>query len=174
MGSPYVIGIDYGTDSVRTVLIDSETGSEAASDVFYYPRWAEGKYCDPSRNQFRQHPQDYLDGLKQTVRNTLARGPGGCARQVAALSIDTTGSTPVAVDRDGTVLSLRPEFADNPNAMFILWKDHTAVAVLEEIAKMALLTERINPKVPQLKKTLIDKHYQRKHGVGAYYGQESE
>jgi L-ribulokinase len=68
MGSPYVIGIDYGTDSVRTVLIDSETGSEAASDVFYYPRWAEGKYCDPSRNQFRQHPQDYLDGLKQTDR----------------------------------------------------------------------------------------------------------
>ena len=137
MGSPYVIGIDYGTDSVRTVLIDSETGSEAASDVFYYPRWAEGKYCDPSRNQFRQHPQDYLDGLKQTVRNTLARGPGGCARQVAALSIDTTGSTPVAVDRDGTVLSLRPEFADNPNAMFILWKDHTAVAEAEEINRVA-------------------------------------
>lgn len=133
----YVIGLDYGTDSVRAVLIDTKTGGEVATDVFYYPRWAKGKYCDPARNQFRQHPLDYLEGLKQTIFNTLAKGPEGCAKQIAAISIDTTGSTPVAVDRDGTALSLRPEFADNPNAMFILWKDHTAVAEAEEINHIA-------------------------------------
>lgn len=137
MGPKYVIGLDYGTDSVRAVLIDPTTGGEAASDVFYYPRWAKGEYCSPTQNQFRQHPLDYLEGLKQTVRNTLAKGPEGCAQQIAAISIDTTGSTPVAVDRDGTALSLLPEFADNPNAMFILWKDHTAVAEAEEINRVA-------------------------------------
>jgi L-ribulokinase len=136
MGSNYVIGLDYGTDSVRAVLVDT-TGGEVATNTFYFPRWEKGEYCKPARNQFRQHPLDYLEGLKQTVRNTLAKGPYGCAEQVAAISIDTTGSTPVAVDRHGTVLSLRPEFADNPNAMFILWKDHTAMAEAEEINQTA-------------------------------------
>lgn len=137
MTGQYVIGLDYGTDSVRAVLIESATGSEAAADVFTYPRWAAGKYCDPTINQFRQHPLDYLEGLTHTVRNCLAAGPEGCAGQVAAISIDTTGSTPIAIDHDGKALALRPEFADNPNAMFILWKDHTAVAEAEEINHIA-------------------------------------
>ncbi len=133
----YVIGLDYGTDSVRAVLIDTTTGLEAAADVFNYPRWAAGKYCDPTRNKFRQHPLDYLEGLTHTVRNCLANGPDGCANQVAAISIDTTGSTPIAIDSEGTALALRPEFSDNPNAMFILWKDHTAVAEADEINHVA-------------------------------------
>lgn len=137
MNGHYVIGLDYGTDSVRAVLIDTTTGKEAAADVFNYPRWAAGKYCDPTRNEFRQHPLDYLEGLTHTVRNCLASGPDGCANQVAAISIDTTGSTPIAIDSEGTALALRPEFSDNPNAMFILWKDHTAVAEADEINHVA-------------------------------------
>jgi L-ribulokinase len=133
----YVIGIDFGTDSVRTVLIDTATGREVATDIFSYPRWAKGQYSDPSSNQFRQHPLDYLEGLKQTVRNTLAWGPNGCAGQIKAISVDTTGSTPAAMDHDGNILALRPDFVDNPNAMFILWKDHTAVAEAEEINRIS-------------------------------------
>jgi L-ribulokinase len=137
MTARYVIGIDFGTDSVRAVLIDTATGGEVATDICYYPRWAKGRYCDPAINQFRQHPLDYLEGLKQTVCNMLARGPNGCAGRIKAISIDTTGSTPAAMDRDGNILALRPDFADNPNAMFILWKDHTAVAEAEEINQVS-------------------------------------
>ncbi|MEJ2056785.1 MAG: hypothetical protein P8X39_02965, partial [Desulfofustis sp.] len=90
MNAHYVIGLDYGTDSVRAILLDAVTAEEVSSSVFYYPRWADGKYCDPSRNQFRQHPMDSLDGLKQTIPNILAAGPKGCEKQVAAISIDTT------------------------------------------------------------------------------------
>ena len=137
MDTHYVIGLDFGTDSVRAVLVDTSSGEETSTEVFHYPRWAEGKYCEPARNQFRQHPLDYLEGLKKTVAGAIAKGPRGCAEQVAAISIDTTGSTPVAIDRNGNALSLRPDFADNPNAMFILWKDHTAVAEAEEINEVA-------------------------------------
>ena len=63
-----VIGVDFGTDSVRTVLIDGVNGNEIASSVFNYPRWKEGKYCVPANNQFRQHPLDYVEGLESTVR----------------------------------------------------------------------------------------------------------
>jgi L-ribulokinase len=136
MTARYVIGIDFGTDTVRAVLTDTATGDELAADIFTYPRWAKGQYCDPAMQQFRQHPLDHLEGLKQTVCNTLARGPQGCAERVAAISVDTTGSTPAAVDREGRVLALRPDFAHNPNAMFILWKDHTAVAEAEEINRV--------------------------------------
>ncbi len=129
----YVIGLDYGTDSVRAVLVDAADGSEAASDVFHFPRWGEGRYCDPAANLFRQHPLDHLEGLEQTVRNILAKGPDGAADRVAAVSVDTTGSTPGPVDANGTALALLPEFAEDPDAMFVLWKDHTAVAEAAEI-----------------------------------------
>ncbi len=129
----YVIGIDYGTDSVRAVLVDTASGAEVASDVFYYPRWAEGKYCDPAANQFRQHPLDHLEGLETTIKNTLAKAPAGSAEAVVAISVDTTGSTPVAIDENCKVLAQRDDFMENPNGMFILWKDHTAVKEAEEI-----------------------------------------
>ena len=106
----YVIGVDYGTDSVRSLIVDASNGKEAASDVFYYPRWQAGKFCLPAKNQFRQHPLDYLEGLETTIKNALAKCGKEVAENVVAISVDTTGSTPVAVDREGTPLSLYPAF----------------------------------------------------------------
>ena len=133
----YTLGVDYGTDSVRTVLVDTSNGAEIASSVFYYPRWKQGKYCIPARNQFRQHPLDYVEGLESTIKEVLSKSPAGVADNIVAISVDTTGSTPVAVDKSGTPLSLLPEFAENPNAMFVLWKDHTATAEADEINTVA-------------------------------------
>jgi L-ribulokinase len=132
-----VIGVDFGTDSVRTVIIDSIGGLEISAAVFNYPRWKEGKYCDPAQNQFRQHPMDYLEGLERTIREAIRSAPPGTAENIAGISVDTTGSTPVAVDSHGTPLALLPEFGENPNAMFVLWKDHTAVREAEEINALA-------------------------------------
>ncbi len=129
----YVIGVDFGTDSVRSVIIDTENGSEVSSHVSFYQRWKEGKYCDPAKNSFRQHPLDYIEGLQESVREALKKAPKGVSGRVCGISADTTGSTPVAVDQNGTPLSLTDGFQDNPNAMFILWKDHTAIAEAERI-----------------------------------------
>lgn len=133
----YVIGLDYGTDSVRTLIVDTKDGSEISTSVFYYPRWKVGKYCDASRNMFRQHPLDYLEGLEASVKDALALAPHGTAAKVVGISVDTTGSTPVAVDRSGTPLAMLPGFSENPNGMFILWKDHTSNAEAEEINQLA-------------------------------------
>jgi len=133
----YVIGLDYGTDSVRTVIINASNGDEVASSVFNYPRWTKGAYCDPVKNQFRQHPLDYIEGLEVTVKDCLSKVPEDVAQNIKGIAVDTTGSTPVAVDRKGAPLSLTPGFEENPNAMFILWKDHTSVKEAEEINRIA-------------------------------------
>ena len=133
----FVIGIDYGTDSVRSVIADAGDGRELASAVHYYTRWKEGKYCNPAENQFRQHPLDYIEGLEITVKEALAKTSKEVAINIRGISVDTTGSTPVAVDKSGTPLSLTEQFAENPNAMFVLWKDHTAVKEAEEINRLA-------------------------------------
>ncbi len=132
-----VIGADYGTDSVRSILVNADNGDELAESVFYYPRWKAGKYCQPSKSQFRQHPLDYLEGLETTIKDILAKAPAGSAAKVRAIAVDTTGSTPVAVNREGIPLSLTSEFAENPNAMFVLWKDHTAVQEAAQINELA-------------------------------------
>ncbi len=133
----YTLGVDYGTDSVRTVLVDASNGNEISHSVFYYPRWKAGKYCDPANNRFRQHPLDYLEGLEKTITDVIQKVPSDVAQNVVAISVDTTGSTPVAVDKNGTPLALNSAFAENPNAMFVLWKDHTATAEAEEINILA-------------------------------------
>jgi L-ribulokinase len=129
----YVIGVDYGTDSVRSVLLNATDGKEMASSVFYYPRWAAGKFCNATKNQFRQHPLDYVEGLEATIKDCLQKAGKDIAANVKGISVDTTGSTPIAVDATGTPLALLPGLENNPNAMFVLWKDHTATKEAEEI-----------------------------------------
>ena len=133
----YVIGVDYGTDSVRSIIVEAGSGVEVASSVFLYPRWKQQLYCDAATNRFRQHPLDYLEGLEETIKRCLVQAGPGVAANVKAISVDTTGSTPVAVDASGTPLSLLPQFSENPNAMFVLWKDHTSVEEAAEINRHA-------------------------------------
>jgi L-ribulokinase len=130
-----VIGVDYGTDSVRAVITDCGNGKEMGSAVHQYTRWKKGLYCDPAANRFRQHPLDYIEGLEASIKGALKQAPKGTAQAIKAISVDTTGSTPVAVDKEGIPLSLKPEFAEDPDAMFVLWKDHTAIAEAAEINK---------------------------------------
>ncbi len=137
MENQYVIGVDFGTDSVRALVVDTHTGQAVGTHVHDYARWKQGLFCNPAQSQFRQHPLDYLEGLEATICGALANAPAPVRQQVVGISIDTTGSTPCAVDETGLPLALRPDFADNPNGMFILWKDHTANAEAEEINTLA-------------------------------------
>ncbi|MES2880720.1 MAG: FGGY family carbohydrate kinase, partial [Bacteroidota bacterium] len=129
----YVMGVDFGTDSVRSIIVDAANGAEITSDVFYYPRWKKGLYCKPAQNQFRQHPLDYVEGLEATIKNCVQQAGDAVAKKIKAISVDTTGSTPVAVDATGTPLALTKGFEENANAMFVLWKDHTATKEAAEI-----------------------------------------
>jgi len=129
----FVIGIDFGSDSVRALIVDAADGAELSSAVSAYSRWQRGEYCNAAESRFRQHPLDYIEGLELCVKAALADAPEGTAENIRGITIDTTGSTPVAVDKAGVPLALKPEFADNPNAMFVLWKDHTAIAEAQQI-----------------------------------------
>ncbi|WP_111307920.1 ribulokinase [Confluentibacter sediminis] len=132
----YVIGLDYGSDSVRAVLIDSENGKEIASEVQWYSRWKKGAYCKASINQFRQHPLDHIEGLETTIKSIVSKSNTDAA-SIKAICIDTTGSSPVPVTEDGTPLALVKGFEENPNAMMVLWKDHTAIGEANEINALA-------------------------------------
>ncbi len=133
MENKYVIGLDYGTDSARALVVNAHTGDVLASSVKYYPRWMKGLYCVPKANQWRQHPKDYLEVLEASVKEALAECSPEVAANVVGIAFDTTGSTPAFTDESGTPLAMLPEFEDNPNAMFVLWKDHTAIKEAAEI-----------------------------------------
>jgi L-ribulokinase len=137
MAKRFVIGIDYGTDSVRSVVVDATNGEIAGSSVFEYSRWKKGLFCDPSINRFRQHPLDYIEGLVQSVKGAIKGLSTEVVKNIVGITVDTTGSTPVAVDKAGIPLSLKPEFENDPDAMFVLWKDHTSVREAEEINEVA-------------------------------------
>jgi len=132
----YVIGLDYGSDSVRAVMIDAQNGAELASEVFWYPRWKAQKYCKPTINQFRQHPLDHIEGLQHTVTSVMKQS-GVSPETVKGICIDTTGSSPMPVTKDGIALACVEGFEVNPNAMMVLWKDHTAVKEANEINELA-------------------------------------
>ncbi len=133
----YVLGVDYGTDSVRVLVVDAADGSEKGSGVSAYSRWARGMFCDPASNRFRQHPLDYIESLEAAVGGALAAAGPGAAEKVRALCIDTTGSTPCFADGNGVPLALSPRFAEDPDAMFILWKDHTGLSQAQRINELA-------------------------------------
>ena len=132
-----MIGGDFGTDSVRSIIVDASNGAEITASIFYYPRWKKGMYCDAANNQFRQHPADYVEGLEYTIKDCLQKAGTTVAANVKGISVDTTGSTPIAVDKTGTPLAFLPGFEENPNAMFVLWKDHTSVKEAAELNQHA-------------------------------------
>ncbi len=138
----YVVGADFGSDSVRVVVLDSANGRVAGQNVVYYPRWKKGLYCEPRENRFRQHPLDYVESLSAAIAGAIvdadaarkaAGTPGSVAPLIRAISVDTTGSTPALADKNGKPLALDAEFSEDPDAMFILWKDHSAVSEAAEI-----------------------------------------
>jgi L-ribulokinase len=93
-------------------------------------------YCDPSSNRFRQHPLDHIEGLERTISGVVTKSDIEVSA-IKAICIDTTGSSPVPIAKDGTPLAMKDGFTENPNAMMVLWKDHTAIAEAEKINKLA-------------------------------------
>ena len=146
MSTRYVIGLDYGTNSVRTLVVDAANGREVATSVWNYEHGEAGVILSRDPNLARQHPADYVKGAEISVRRALA-GARKAVRtfrpeQVVGIGVDTTGSTPIPVDRGGRPLAFDKRFAKNPAAMAWLWKDHTSVAEAEEITELA---KRIRP-----------------------------
>jgi L-ribulokinase len=131
----HVIGLDFGSDSVRAVLFRVADGDEIARAVVAYPRWATGAYCDPARQQYRQHPLDHAEAMAEAV-SRITRDRPDLAATVIGIGVDTTGSSPLPLGRDGLPLGYDPAFRDDPDALCVLWKDHTAVAEAEEINRL--------------------------------------
>ncbi len=131
--SNYTLGLDFGSDSVRALVVNADTGAEVASEMHEYQRWGTGMYCDATKNQFRQHPHDHLEAMTKAVTSVLAQCGNEIRKEVRGISVDTTGSTPCLVDEHVIPLCAKQEFEHDPNAMFILWKDHCAISEAEEI-----------------------------------------
>ena len=133
------LGLDYGTNSVRALLVDVDTGAELASSVYDYPSGEAGILLDRrDPNLARQNPQNYLDGFDATVREVLR---GVDPADVVGIGIDTTGSSPMPIDREGNALASHPEFRDDLAAYCWLWKDHTSYREAAEITASPLATE---------------------------------
>ncbi|HSK90175.1 MAG TPA: ribulokinase [Euzebyales bacterium] len=143
----YALGLDYGTNSVRALVVRCDDGEEVAEAVFDYPSGRQGVILDPRDPHLaRQHPGDYIDGFYETVRAALAdasRRDDFSPGQVVGIGVDTTGSTPIPVGSDGVPLALEERFGEDPHAQAWLWKDHTGWAEADEIT--ALARERGEP-----------------------------
>jgi L-ribulokinase len=141
MSATYTIGLDYGTNSVRTLIVNTANGKEVASAVWDYEHGEAGVILGRDPNLARQHPGDYVKGAEVSIRKALADAKkavrGFKPEQVIGIGVDTTGSTPLPVDNNGVPLAFDKRFARNPSAMAWLWKDHTAVAEAGEITEKA-------------------------------------
>jgi L-ribulokinase len=141
MKAAYTIGLDYGTNSVRALIVNTENGREISTAVWDYPSGTQGVILSRDPNLARQHPADYIAGAERVIRRTLALAKravrGFRAEQVIGIGVDTTGSTPLPVDRNGRPLGLDRALARNPAAMAWLWKDHTSTAEAAEITELA-------------------------------------
>ena len=142
MPGKYVIGLDFGTNSVRALLVDVRNGSEKATSVWNYEHGRHGVILDPKNpNLARQHPLDYITGARRTIQAILrqaAKIKGFTAENVIGIGVDATGSTPLPVDAEGQPLAFTKPFAKEPAAMAWLWKDHTSHAEAEEITASGL------------------------------------
>ena len=141
MSSKYTIGLDYGTNSVRTVIVNTSNGREVATAVWNYSQGTAGVILSRDPNLARQHPGDYVTGAEVSIKKALAEAKksvkGFSPDQIIGIGVDTTGSTPLPVDRNGRPLAMDRRFAKNPAAMAWLWKDHTGVAEAVEITEKA-------------------------------------
>jgi L-ribulokinase len=146
MPARYSIGLDYGTNSVRALVVNVADGREVASAVWNYAHGTAGVILSSDPNLARQHPADYLTGAEITIKKALAAAKksvrGFRAEQVIGLGVDTTGSTPLPVDAQGRPLAFDKKLAKNPAALAWLWKDHTGVA---EAAEITALARKIRP-----------------------------
>lgn len=141
MPEEYVIGLDYGTNSVRALIVDTATGEEVGTSVFNYTEGTDGVILSHDPNLARQHPGEYVRGAEEAIRGALAaagtRVAGFAPEHVIGIGVDTTGSTPLPVDSSGKPLAFNDRFAGNPNALAWLWKDHTAIDEADEITARA-------------------------------------
>ncbi|HEY1489399.1 MAG TPA: ribulokinase, partial [Verrucomicrobiae bacterium] len=141
MAKQYTIGLDYGTNSVRALIVNVANGAEVAAAVWGYEHGTAGVILSRDPNLARQHPGDYLKGAEVTIKQALATAKksikGFHASQVIGIGVDTTGSTPLPVSKDGQPLTFQKKFAHNPAAMAWLWKDHTGIAEAAEITALA-------------------------------------
>lgn len=138
----YVIGLDYGTNSVRAIIVNAKNGSEIGTSVWNYAHGESGVIIDSrDTNLARHHPQDYIDGCEAVIRGAIAdagkNDPSFTADAVIGIGVDTTGSTPLPVDRNGKPVAFDSRFKDNPAAYAWLWKDHTAHREAVEITALA-------------------------------------
>ena len=140
----YTIGIDYGTNSVRALVVRISDGAELGTCIFDYPSGKQGILLDPADHHLaRQNPADYILGVENAVKGALAEAAGKdgfSADRVIGIGVDGTGSSPIPVDSSNTPLALDPRFSENPNAHCWLWKDHTSISEAAAITKTAAAT----------------------------------
>ena len=146
MSAKYTIGLDYGTNSVRALIVNVANGAEIASSVWNYAHGTAGVILSHDPNLARQHPLDYVNGAEITINAALASAiksvNGFRVNQIIGIGVDTTGSTPLPVDATGQPLAFTKNFANNPAAMAWLWKDHTSV---NEAAEITALAKKMRP-----------------------------
>jgi L-ribulokinase len=143
----YAIGLDFGTNSVRTLIVDVRNGSEVGTAIFQYPTGRTGIILDSKDpNLARQNPADWIEGIRVTVRDAVMAARKKDRKfdpaDIVGIGVDTTGSTPLPVDRAGKPLALYKEFRRNPNAQAWLWKDHTGY---REAAEITFLAAKAHP-----------------------------